>query len=88
MCEKAVGNGRTCDFRSGKVILQQPVERAQMQKLLETGRTDLLPRFISKKGRPFKAFLVKTAGGRVGFEFLPRAEPRLQNRSLMSCMRG
>jgi len=74
VCEKAVGNGRTCDFRSGKVILQQPVERAQMQKLLETGRTDLLPRFISKKGRPFKAFLVKTAGGRVGFEFLPRAE--------------
>jgi len=74
VCEKAVGNGRTCDFRSGKVILQQPVERAQMQKLLESGRTDLLPRFISKKGRPFKAFLVKTAGGRVGFEFLPRAE--------------
>ena len=73
VCEKAVGNARTCDFRSGKVILQQPVERAQMHKLLETGRTDLLPRFISKKGRPFKAFLVKTAGGRVGFEFLPRA---------------
>ncbi len=74
VCEKAVGNGRTCDFRSGKVILQQPVELAQMQKLLETGRTDLLPRFISKKGRPFKAFLVKTPSGRVGFEFLPRAE--------------
>ena len=74
LCEKAVGAARTCDFRSGKVILQQPVERAQMQKLLETGRTDLLPRFMSKKGRPFKAFLVKTPGGRVGFEFLPRAE--------------
>jgi DNA topoisomerase-3 len=74
VCEKAVGAARTCDFRSGKVILQQPVERSQMQKLLETGRTDLLPRFISKKGRPFKAFLVKTQAGRVGFEFLPRAE--------------
>ena len=74
VCEKAVGSARSCDFRSGKVILQQPVERAQMQKLLETGRTDLLPRFISKKGRPFKAFLVKTSAGRVGFEFLPRAE--------------
>ncbi len=74
LCEKAAGTGRSCDFRSGKVILQQPIERAQMQKLLETGRTDLLPRFISKKGRPFKAFLVKTDAGRVGFEFLPRAE--------------
>jgi DNA topoisomerase-3 len=72
-CEKAVGPERSCDFRSGKMILQQPIERAQMQKLLATGRTDLLARFISKKGRPFKAFLVKTPGGKIGFEFQPRA---------------
>jgi DNA topoisomerase III len=71
VCEKATGNARTCTFRSGKVILQQPVERAQMQKLLQTGKTDLLQRFISKKGRPFKAFLVVKDGG-VGFEFEPR----------------
>ena len=59
------------------MILQQPVERAQMQKLLATGRTDLFTRFISKKGRPFKAYLVKTAEGKVGFEFearKPKAE--------------
>jgi DNA topoisomerase-3 len=73
VCEKAVGPERSCDFRSGKIILQQPIERAQMQKLLATGRTDLLARFISKKGRPFKAFLVKTPGGKIGFEFQPRA---------------
>ncbi|MGD9951087.1 MAG: DNA topoisomerase III [Burkholderiales bacterium] len=73
VCEKAVGPERSCDFRSGKIILQQPVERAQMQKLLATGRTDLLTRFISKKGRPFKAFLAKTPGGRIGFEFQARA---------------
>jgi DNA topoisomerase-3 len=72
VCEKAVGAERSCDFRSGKVILQQPVERVQMEKLLATGKTDLLPRFISKKGRPFKAYLVKTKEGRVGFEFEPR----------------
>ena len=75
LCEKAVGPGRSCDFRSGKMILQQPVERAQMQKLLATGRTDLFTRFISKKGRPFKAYLVKTPEGRVGFEFEAR-KPR------------
>jgi len=75
LCEKAVGPERSCDFRSGKMILQQPVERAQMQKLLATGRTDLFTRFISKKGRPFKAYLVKTPEGRVGFEFEPR-KPR------------
>lgn len=73
VCEKAVGPVRSCDFRTGRIILQQPVEQAQMQKLLATGRTDLLPRFISKKGRPFKAFLVKTPGGKIGFEFQPRA---------------
>ncbi|MEX1073915.1 MAG: DNA topoisomerase III [Burkholderiales bacterium] len=73
VCEKSVGAERSCGFRTGKIILQQPVERGQMQKLLATGRTDLLARFISKKGRPFKAFLVKTPGGKIGFEFQARA---------------
>jgi DNA topoisomerase III len=73
VCEKAVGVERSCDFRSGKMILQQPVEREQMQKLLATGRTDLLTTFVSKRGRRFKAFLVKTKEGRVGFEFEARA---------------
>ena len=73
VCEKAVGANRTCDFRSGKIILQREIDRAQMTKLLTTGRTDLLPKFISKKGRPFSAFLVVGEGGKVGFEFAPRA---------------
>jgi DNA topoisomerase-3 len=76
VCEKAVGPARSCDFRSGKMILQQPVERAQMQKLLATGRTDLLTQFVSRKGRRFKAFLVKTPEGKVGFEFEARAPRR------------
>ena len=76
LCEKSVGPQPSCDFRSGKIILQQPVERAQMQKLLATGRTDLLPRFISRKGRPFKAYLVKTPGGKIGFEFMARPAKR------------
>ena len=76
VCEKAVGANRTCDFRSGKVILQRAIEREQMQKLLATGKTDLLEKFISKKGRPFKAFLV-AKDGKVGFEFEAReAKPK------------
>ena len=71
-CEKAVGPGKTCDFRSGRMILQQPVEREQMKKLLATGRTDLLTAFVSKKGRRFKAFLVKQPDGKIGFEFQAR----------------
>jgi DNA topoisomerase-3 len=72
VCEKAVGAERSCDFRSGRMILQQPIERAQMQKLLETGRTDLFTGFVSKKGRRFKAFLVKQPDGKIGFEFQAR----------------
>jgi DNA topoisomerase-3 len=75
VCEKAVGAARTCDFRSGKVILQQEVGRSDMQKLLTTGRTDLLKGFISNKTRrKFSAYLVRDpATGKVGFEFEPRA---------------
>ena len=73
VCEKSLGPEKSCDFRSGRIILQRPIEREQMQKLLATGRTDLLHRFISKKGRPFSAFLVRGGDGKVGFEFAPRA---------------
>jgi len=70
VCEKSVGAGRTCDFRSGKVILQQPVEREQMAKLLSEGRTALLDGFVSSRTRRrFKAFLVRQPDGKVGFEF-------------------
>jgi DNA topoisomerase-3 len=72
-CENAVGPKKSCDFRSGRMILQQPIEREQMKKLLETGRTDLLTGFVSKKGRRFKAFLVKQPDGKIGFEFQARA---------------
>lgn len=72
VCEKAVGNARTCDFRSGRVILKRPIEREQMSKLLATGKTDLLDKFISKKGRPFSAYLVKQSDGKIGFEFEQR----------------
>src|SRR6266540_3940171 len=72
-CEHAVGKDRKCDFRVGSIILQQPVEPAQLQKLLAGGRTDLLEKFISKRnGRAFKAFLVLGKDGKVGFEFEKR----------------
>jgi DNA topoisomerase-3 len=75
VCEHAVGAHVTCDFKSGKIILQQPVAREQMGKLLESGRTDLLENFVSNKTRrKFKARLAWDAKeGKVGFEFEPRA---------------
>jgi DNA topoisomerase III len=75
ICENLAGPNKTCDFRSGKVILQRSIDREQVKKLLATGKTDLLERFISRKGRPFKAYLVLTDKGDVGFEFEKR-EPK------------
>jgi DNA topoisomerase-3 len=75
ICEKAAKR-QGCAFRTGKIILQRSIEKEQVQKLLTNGRTDLLDKFISKKGRPFKAFLVVGKEGKVGFEFEPRKEKK------------
>ena len=75
VCEKSVGPEKSCDFRSGKVILQQEISREQMAKLLNDGRTDLLDGFVSSRtNRKFKAFLVRQPDGKIGFEFEPRPE--------------
>ena len=75
VCQHSVGDKVSCDFKSGKIILQQPVERAEVEKLLSTGKTNLLEGFVSNKTRrKFKAYLAYDAKeGRVGFEFEPRA---------------
>jgi len=74
VCEHSVGPATTCDFKSGKVILQQPVAREQMTKLLTSGATDLLEGFVSNKTRrKFKARLSWDAKeGKVVFAFEPR----------------
>jgi DNA topoisomerase-3 len=74
VCENAVNPPRSCDFKTGKIILQQEVSTEQLKKLLETGKTDLLPGFKSSRtNRFFKAFLTWDAEkGKVGFEFEPR----------------
>jgi len=69
VCEKNTGKERKCSFRTGKVILKRDIEKEQVIKLLKDGKTDLIPNFISKRGRPFKAFLVLKPDGDVGFDF-------------------
>jgi hypothetical protein len=74
VCEKSVGPNKTCDFKTGAVILQQSIDKEQVKKLLAEGKTDLLKNFISNKtGRKFEAFLV-VKDGKVSFEFAPRAK--------------
>lgn len=67
----------SCTFKTGQVILQQPIEREQMHKLLETGKTDLLDKFVSMRTRrPFKAMLAwDKEADKVNFEFAPSKFP-------------
>lgn len=78
VCENAVPNVKqaksSCTFKSGQIVLQQPIAPEQISKLLQTGKTDLLEGFISNKThRKFKAYLAWDAkAGKVAFEFEPR----------------
>ncbi len=81
VCEKSVPTHQqatpSCDFKSGQVILQQPVVREQMAKLLSEGKTDLLDKFVSMRTRRgFKAHLAwDKEAGKVNFEFAPSKFP-------------
>ncbi len=60
-----------CKFRMGKSLCQREIPQEEVLRLIETGKTALIQKFISKKGRPFSAFL-KLEDGKVGFEFEER----------------
>ncbi len=81
VCEKSVPTlaqpTPSCDFKSGQVILQQPISREQMSKLLETGKTELMDKFVSMRTRrAFKAMLAwDEEAGKVNFEFAPSKFP-------------
>ncbi len=75
VCEKSVSNPKTCDFRSGRIVLQQEIVPEQIQKLLKEGVTDLLPGFVSQRTRrPFKAYLALGKGGKIEFRFEEKKE--------------
>jgi DNA topoisomerase-3 len=73
VCENSVAKPKTCDFRSSRIILQQEILPEQMAKLLNEGKTDLLPGFVSQRTRrAFKAYLVRGKDGKISFEFEER----------------
>jgi DNA topoisomerase III len=82
VCSKAVPTNAqptpSCDFKTGRVILQQVIEHDQVKKLLAEGKTDLLEKFVSNKTRrAFKAYLTYDAeAGKVSFAFEPSKYPK------------
>lgn len=61
-------------FSLSRILCKRELKREEVIACLETGRTPLIEDFISKFGRPFKAYLVR-AGAKANFEFPPR-EPK------------
>ena len=62
-------NGGGCDFKLGKTICRKELATDEVKPLFETRRSALLEGFVSKRGKPFKAYLVLDAAGKLGFEF-------------------
>ena len=59
--------------RISKTILKREIPTDQGIKLFVEGKTDLMPGFLSKKGRKFAAHLtIDREKGKLGFEFAPR----------------
>ncbi len=77
LCERSVGPTKSCDFSTGKVVLQQEISKEQVSKLLGEGKTDLLTNFKSNRtGRGFKAYLARQPDGKISFEFEAPAKKR------------
>jgi DNA topoisomerase-3 len=72
MSESALAGDQKKGLRIGKIILERPISREHVCQLLRDGKTELITGFISKRKRPFDAYLLLDGKGKVSFEFPPR----------------
>jgi DNA topoisomerase-3 len=72
VCENSQLEAKSCKFKIGKVILEQPIDAVQAAKILKDKKSDVMEKFISKSGKPFPAFLVMDKKGKITFEFPTR----------------
>ena len=73
LCPAMAKDKKETGTRISKTILQKEIPTEQGIKMFVEGKTDLMPGFISKKGRKFSAHLtVDRKTGKLGFEFAPR----------------
>lgn len=72
MSESALDGDDKKGIRISKIILSKQLTNENIQQLLEKGKTELIKGFISKKRRPFDAYLLLADNGKISFEFPPR----------------
>ncbi|NOR25006.1 MAG: DNA topoisomerase III [Desulforhopalus sp.] len=80
MSESAL-DGEKKGLKISRIILSKEITEENIRQLLSQGRTELIEGFISKKKRPFDAFLVLAKNGKVSFEFPPRKSKRKEQKN-------
>ena len=78
MSESAIAGDEKRGLKISRIILEKPLTPQHIRQLLTDGRTELISGFISKKKRPFDAYLLLAKNGRISFEFPPRAAKKTQ----------
>ena len=76
MSESALDGDTKKGLKISKIILDKGITVTHIQQLLNDGKTELIEGFISKKKRPFDAFLLMDKKGKVTFDFPPRKSKR------------
>ncbi|THB78926.1 MAG: DNA topoisomerase III [Desulfobulbaceae bacterium] len=72
MSESALDNDEKNGLKISKVILAKSITPDHIRQMLSNGKTELIKGFVSKKKRPFDAYLILAKNGKISFEFPPR----------------
>jgi DNA topoisomerase-3 len=72
MSESALDGNEKKGLKISKIILSRELSPENISQLLASGKTELIKGFISKKKRPFDAYLLLAKNGKISFEFPPR----------------
>jgi len=82
MSESALGGDEKKGLKISKTILSKEIGENHVKQLLGEGKTELIQGFISKKKKPFDAYLLLAKNGTLSFEFPPRKEKTQKQNSL------
>lgn len=78
LSESALDGDTKKGLRISKIILAKELTAENIRQLLADGKTELITGFISKRRKPFDAYLILAKNGKVSFEFPPRKSKRKQ----------
>jgi DNA topoisomerase-3 len=80
MSESAL-DGDEKGLKISRIILSKEITEENIKQLLSQGKTELIEGFISKKRRPFDAYLVLAKNGKITFEFPPRKSKQKEQKN-------